>query len=115
MSIKDVSGLKCSALGEHDLKAKYRSVPQIRPPFCNLRLSTKCRGGGLIRGMRQFLSRLRPLPGMKSLSVGGGTKRWASPSVRQRDAHDASGRLKSFSVEERGSRALPQNSWRVHR
>ena len=56
MSIKDVSGLKCSALGGHDLKAKYRSVPQ----------------GGLIHGMRQFLSRLRPLPGMKSLSVGGG-------------------------------------------
>ena len=30
----------------------------------------------------------------------------ASPSVRRRDAHDASGRLMSFSVEEQGRRAL---------
>ena len=28
---------------------------------------------------------------------------------------NASGSLKSFSVEERGSRALPQSSWCVHR
>ena len=25
-------------------KVKYRSVPHIRPPFCNLDLSTNCRG-----------------------------------------------------------------------
>ena len=86
MSIKDVSGLKCSALGEHDLKAKYRSVPQICPPFCNLRLSTK-RRGGLIRGMQQFLSRLRPLPGMKSLSVGGGDQ---ALGVAEREAERCS-------------------------
>ena len=34
------------------------------------------------------------------------TKHGASPSTRQRDADDASGRVTSFSVEERGSRAL---------
>ena len=38
----------------------YRSVPQIRSPVCNLNLSTNRRGGGLIRGMGHFLSRLRP-------------------------------------------------------
>ena len=51
------------------------------------------------------------LPVKHNLIVGGG---WG-PSVRQRDAPDASGRLTSFSVEERGSKALPQNSWHVHR
>ena len=50
------------------------------------------------------------LPVKHNLIVGGG---WG-PSVRQRDAPDASGRLTSFSVEERGSKALPQNSWHVH-
>ena len=40
--------------------------------------------------------------------------RGASPSVRRRDAHDVSSRLTSVSVEERGSRALPQSSCRVH-
>jgi len=44
-----------------------------------------------------------------------GAKRGASPSARRRDAHDASGRLLSFSIEERGSRALPRSSWCVHR
>ena len=39
----------------------------------------------------------------------------ALPSASRRDGHDASGRLKSFSVEEQGSRALLQSSWRVHR
>ena len=46
---------------------------------------------------------------------GMGTKLGASPSARQRDAHDASGRLTSFSVKEWGSRALPRSSWSVHR
>ena len=54
------------------------------------------------------------LPGMKSLSVGVGTKCRVSLSARRRDAHDASGRLTSSSVEERGSRVLPQSSWHVH-
>ena len=40
--------------------ALYCSVPQIRPPpFATLALVQNA-GGGLIRGMRQFLSRLRP-------------------------------------------------------
>ena len=51
------------------------------------------------------------IPGIKSLSVGvgrggGGGKHGASPSAMRRDAHDASGRLKGFSVEEQGSRVL---------
>ena len=39
-----------------------------------------------------------------------GAKREASPSVRRRDAPDASGRLTSFSTEARGSRVLPRSS-----
>ena len=39
----------------------------------------------------------------------------ASLNVRQRDVPDASGRLTSFSVERRESRALPRRNWRVHR
>ena len=31
--------------GEVGKVSTYRSIPQIRPPFCNLSLSTKCRGG----------------------------------------------------------------------
>ena len=41
-------------------------------------------------------------------------KREVSPSARRKDAPDATGRLKSFNVEGRGSRALPRSSWRVH-
>ena len=41
-------------------------------------------------------------------------KRKASPNARWRDAPDASGRLTSFIVEGRESRALPRNSSRVH-
>ena len=37
-------------------------------------------------------------------------KREASPSMRQRDAPDATGRLKSFNIEGQGSRALPRSS-----
>ena len=36
-------------------------------------------------------------------------------SARRRDATNASGRLASFSVEGRGSRALLRSSWRFHR
>ena len=43
---------------------------------------------------------------MKLLSVGGGDQVRGSPSARQGDADDASGRLTSFSIEEQGSRAL---------
>ena len=41
--------LYCSSLsmsGSWNLGISYRSVPQIRPPFCKLSLSTKRRGGG---------------------------------------------------------------------
>ena len=58
---------------ETTIFCEYRSVPQMRPPFCNLSLSTKCRGG-LIRGMRRFLLRLRPpiaVPIKHDLIVGG--------------------------------------------
>ena len=41
-------------------------------------------------------------------------KREASPNARWRDAHDATGRLTSFSIEGRESRALPRSSWYVH-
>ena len=62
----------------------YRSVPKIRPPFCNLSLSTKCRGG-LFAGCDNF-SRDYTLPSDKAwphLSfVGGGWK----PSARSRRA-----------------------------
>ena len=39
-------------------------------------------------------------------------KHEASPNTRWRDAPNASGRLTSFSVEGRESRALPRSSWR---
>ena len=39
----------------------YRSVPQkCPPPFCNLSLSTKCRGGACMRDATFSLARLRP-------------------------------------------------------
>ena len=53
-------------------------------------------GGDLyIHGMQQLLSQLcPPFPSGHEVIVGGG---WgASPSARRGDAHDASGRLKSF-------------------
>ena len=83
------------------ISGKYRSVPQIRPPFCNLRLSRK-RRGGLYVGCDNF-SRDYALPSGYEVNCrwGVGAKCGASPSTRQRDAHDASGRLKSFSVEVR--------------
>ena len=43
----------------------YRSVPQIRPPFCNLCLSTKRRGGGgggLYAGCADFSRDYAPPP-----------------------------------------------------
>ena len=56
---------------------QYRTMPQIRSPFCNLCLSTKHRGGGmggLYAGCDNF-SRdyaLPPLPVKHDLIVGGG-------------------------------------------
>ena len=52
----------------------YRSVPQIRPPththpFATLALVQAKGGGGLVRGMLHFLSRLRPSSIEKCLAV----------------------------------------------
>ena len=70
------------------------------PPFGNLSLSTKRRGGGgaYTQDATISLAIMPSLPGMKSLSVGGG---WG-PSARQRNAPNASRRLTSFSVEGEG-------------
>ena len=43
------------------MEYNYRSVPQIRPPFCNLSLSTK-RRGGLCAGCDDFSRDYAPLP-----------------------------------------------------
>ena len=83
---------------------KYSSVPQICPPpppppppththtpFAILALVQNA--GGLIRGMRQFLSRLRPhFRAWSYCRWGVGAKCGVSPSTRRRDPHDASGR-----------------------
>ena len=88
-------------------------------PFATLALVQNTGGGGgggggaYMRDATISLTITPFLPGIKSLSVGVETKHWASPSVRRRDAHDASGRL-TFSVEERGSRVLLPSSWHVH-
>ena len=53
----------------------YRSVPQIRPPFCNLSLSAKRRGGAYARDAMISLAITPSLPvpvKQTSLSVGGG-------------------------------------------
>ena len=90
--------------------AQHRSVPQISSPFCNISLSTK-RRGGLYAGCDDF-SRDYALPS-------GTGKAWPlcrwGPSSRRRDAPDATSRLTSFSVEGRGSRALPWSSGHVYR
>ena len=57
-----------------EMSTRYHSVPQIRPPpFCNLSLSTKCRGG-LYTGCDDFSHDYAPLlvPIKHDLIVGGG-------------------------------------------
>ena len=91
------------------------------PPFCNLSLSAKrSEGGGGGGGGGAYawdatisfaITPSLPVPVKHDLTVGG---LWG-PSAKPRDAPDATGRLTSFSVEGRGSRALPRGSWRVHR
>ena len=61
-------------------KQTYRSVLQIRPPFCNLSLSTK-RRGGLYTGCDNF-SRDYAFPSGHEVIVGGG---W-EPSAGRRQA-----------------------------
>ena len=92
----------------------YRSVPQIRTPFCNLSLSTKRRGGAYTRDATISPAITPSLP-IKHDSIvicrwGVEAKREASPNARRRDAPDASGRLTSFSVEGRESRMLQRSS-----
>ena len=82
----------------------YCSVAQIRPPFCNLSLSTYV-------GCDNF-SRNYALPSGKAWSH----CRWGVGAKHEAErCSDASGRLTSFSVEGWGSRAVPRSSWRVHR
>ena len=90
------------------------------PPFATL-ASVQNAGGGLVRGMWRFLSRLGPPP-LSGTDKARPHCRWemrakreALLSARRGDAPDATGRLKSFNVEGRGSRALPRSRWRVHR
>ena len=83
------------------------------PPFPSLALVENTWGGGLYAGCDDF-SRDYALPFEHEVIAGGGHKRGASLSVRRRDAHDTSRRLKSFIIEERGSGWLPRSSWRVH-
>ena len=59
------------------------------PPFAILALVQNA-GGAYMRDATISLAITPSLPGMKLLSVG--AKRGASPSARQRDAHDVSGR-----------------------
>ena len=57
-------------INQEQVGGNYRSVPQIRPPFCNLSLSTKCRGG-LYAGCDNF-SRDYALPSDHEVIVGVG-------------------------------------------
>ena len=64
----------------YNFHGKYRSVPQIRPPFCNLSLSTK-RRGAYTRDATISLTITPSLP-IKHDSLGGGWR----PSTRRRRA-----------------------------
>ena len=88
------------------------------PPFATLALVQNA-GGAYTRDATISLAITPSLP-IKHDSIvicqwGMEAKREASLCARRRDAPDASGRLTSFSVEGRESRALPRSSWRVHR
>ena len=87
------------------------------PPFATL-ASVQNAGGACTRDATISLAITPPPP---PPPPSGTDKAWPhcrwgwGPSTRQKDAPDATGRLKSFNVEGRGSRALPRSSWRVHR
>ena len=106
--------------GQSTTLYRYRSVPQIHSPFAILGLVQNA-GGAYTWDVTISLAITPSLLGIKSLSVEiggqarGVTKHGALPSAKWRDGHDASGRVKTFSVEEQGSRALTQSSLRVHR
>ena len=59
---------------------QYLSVLQIRPPFCNLSLSTKRRGGAYTRDATIFLMITPSLPVKHDLIVGGG---WSQVQDRE--------------------------------
>ena len=87
--------------------SKYRSVPQIRPPFCNLSLSTKRRGGlyaGCDDFSRDYAPPPLPVPIKNDLIVGGdeGQARGGEMLLTLQ--------LKSFNVQGQGRRALPRSS-----
>ena len=88
------------------------------PPFATLAL-VQSTGGAYTRDATFSLAITPPLDReMFSSSVIDNTVLLYYVSIidaRWRDATDASGRLASFRVERRGSRALPQSSWCVHR
>ena len=80
------------------------------PLFYNLSLGRKRRGrggGGYTWDVTISLGITPSLQVKHDLIVGG---RWGR-RARQKDAHDASSRLMSFSLERQGSRALPRTSW----
>ena len=84
------------------------------PTFANLALVQNA-GGAYTRDATFSLAIIPSLPvqnnlvKQEDLIVGGGTGSWAQ------DAPNTSGRLTNFNVEGRGSKALSQSSWCVHR
>ena len=88
-------------------------------PFATLALVQNAGGGGAYTRDATISLAITPSLPTKHDSIvichwGVEAKRKASPNARRRDVPDASGRLMSFSVERRESRALTQRSWRVH-
>ena len=84
--LKSASQIVLQKQSLHAEDITYRSVPQIRPPFCNLSLSTK-RRGGLYTGCDNF-SRDYALPSGHQVYCRWGVraKRGVSPSAKRRDA-----------------------------
>ena len=76
------------------------------PPFATLALAQSA--GGAYTQDATFSLAITPFLEMFSGSVD-------AKNARRRDATDASGRLVSFSIEGRGSRALSRSNWGVHR
>ena len=100
--IEHISTAACLRFGDVDNSGEsgrvklYRILLIIRPPL----LRSKVTWEGCIVSAH-------PLPRMVPCTI--------CSDNNSRDAPDASGRLASFSGEGRGSWALSQSSWRVHR
>ena len=110
--------------------SEYRSVPQIGTPLLQpYSFSTKHRGAytrdatfslaiTLPPPLEKYRAVLWMLTETLNLTVYEFQRRrgvGADREARGGKTPDASGRLVSFSVEGRGSRALPRSSWLVHR